>query len=273
MERMNTYGEQQGGLREKSHGFTLIELLVVIAIIVILAAILFPVFGKARENARRSSCASNLKQLGLGLLQYEQDYDECFPSLTMGQFATASNPYLFWPYRVQPYLKSAQVFDCPSFQYKSNVTSAPTAPNWFSGAEGAYGINVATSTGGYPIYVGRKITIVANPADLGLLFEESRELVAGRCKGYYNSLSGFSSSTGGYPQVWWTDRTTDSPGLTHSPPLITYDYGTPDGRHFDGLNVGFADGHVKWMSYSKTINRPSSVATNAAWRLWHPDAP
>jgi prepilin-type N-terminal cleavage/methylation domain-containing protein len=61
---------------KKKFGFTLIELLVVIAIIAILAAILFPVFGRARENARRSSCQSNLKQIGLGAMQYTQDYDE-----------------------------------------------------------------------------------------------------------------------------------------------------------------------------------------------------
>ncbi|RYG63911.1 DUF1559 domain-containing protein, partial [bacterium] len=60
--------------------FTLIELLVVIAIIAILAAILFPVFGRARENARRSSCLSNMKQIGLGMMQYTQDYDEKFPA-------------------------------------------------------------------------------------------------------------------------------------------------------------------------------------------------
>ena len=59
--------------------FTLIELLVVIAIIAILASILFPVFGRARENARRASCQSNLKQMALGLKQYTQDYDEKFP--------------------------------------------------------------------------------------------------------------------------------------------------------------------------------------------------
>ena len=96
----------------KSHfsAFTLIELLVVIAIIAILAAILFPVFARARENARRSSCSSNLKQIGLGVLQYVQDYDERYPpAYSNGQVANTP-----WHALVQPYVKSTQVFACPS---------------------------------------------------------------------------------------------------------------------------------------------------------------
>ena len=89
--------------------FTLIELLVVIAIIAILAAILFPVFSRVRENARRSSCQSNLKQIGLGIMQYTQDYDEMYP--VRGVINTSD---LSWRQRVQPYIKSAQVFTCPS---------------------------------------------------------------------------------------------------------------------------------------------------------------
>jgi prepilin-type N-terminal cleavage/methylation domain-containing protein/prepilin-type processing-associated H-X9-DG protein len=92
--------------RSKKSGFTLIELLVVIAIIAILASILFPVFGRARENARRSSCQSNLKQIGLGVMQYSQDYDERMPSGRM-----AGNN---WVVNLQPYIKSYQVFQCPS---------------------------------------------------------------------------------------------------------------------------------------------------------------
>lgn len=92
-------------------GFTLIELLVVIAIIAILAAILFPVFGRARENARRSSCMSNMKQIGLGLMQYTQDYDEKMPS----RFNELPGPvFINWVNMLQPYTKSYQVFVCPS---------------------------------------------------------------------------------------------------------------------------------------------------------------
>src|SRR5688572_467386 len=93
-------------------GFTLIELLVVIAIIAILTAILFPVFARARENARRSSCQSNLKQIGMGWLQYAQDYDEIVMPLRQGP--NASDPPFHWAQEVQPYLKSNQIMVCPS---------------------------------------------------------------------------------------------------------------------------------------------------------------
>ena len=90
--------------KRTQRGFTLIELLVVIAIIAILAAILFPVFARARENARRASCQSNVKQILLGVLQYAQDYDEKYP--------VAHTPS--WYLSTQPYLKSTQIFHCPS---------------------------------------------------------------------------------------------------------------------------------------------------------------
>src|SRR5690606_27636072 len=102
-------------------GFTLIELLVVIAIISILAAILFPVFARARDSARRASCMNNMKQIGLGLMQYAQDYDERYPRQTSG---TESN-YVVWDYSaptseenwiksIYPYVKSWQLFRCSS---------------------------------------------------------------------------------------------------------------------------------------------------------------
>src|SRR3954471_15423650 len=87
----------------KRNGFTLIELLVVIAIISILAAILFPVFGRARENARRSSCLSNIRQVGMAFMQYVQDNDERFPFNKTNATCQQS-----WVYAAQPYLKSMQ---------------------------------------------------------------------------------------------------------------------------------------------------------------------
>ena len=95
-------------------GFTLIELLVVIAIIALLAAILFPVFSRARENARRSSCANNVKQIGVGFMQYVQDYDETMP-------IRETTNIMNWGQRLQPYVKSYQVFICPSKTGTTNM--------------------------------------------------------------------------------------------------------------------------------------------------------
>jgi prepilin-type N-terminal cleavage/methylation domain-containing protein/prepilin-type processing-associated H-X9-DG protein len=103
--------------KAKLTAFTLIELLVVIAIIAILAAILFPVFAKAREKARQITCASNQKQIGLGVLQYVQDYDEIFP------FRAGSNSAdtdYSWKNAIYPYVKSTGVFKCPDNAYNTN---------------------------------------------------------------------------------------------------------------------------------------------------------
>lgn len=123
--------------------FTLIELLVVIAIIAILAAILFPVFAQAREKARQTTCLSNLKQIGLGIMMYTQDYEETLPSSWMNNGATAAEitlvgantattPAYTWQYMIVPYIKNDQVFLCPSnrFSKKENwrpiYTGTPT---------------------------------------------------------------------------------------------------------------------------------------------------
>ena len=95
-------------------GFTLIELLVVIAIIAILAAILFPVFARAREKARQTSCLSNMKQLDLGLMMYIQDYDECMVPCRSKVQPGCIPPVYTWRVLVLPYVKNQQIFECPS---------------------------------------------------------------------------------------------------------------------------------------------------------------
>lgn len=98
------------GLREMRRGFTLIELLVVIAIIAILAAILFPVFARAREKARQTSCLSNLKQMGLAILMYAQDYDERYNLA----YTVPPTGTMHWPKLLEPYHKNIELYECPS---------------------------------------------------------------------------------------------------------------------------------------------------------------
>ena len=111
------------------NGFTLIELLVVIAIIALLAAILFPVFARARENARKSSCSNNLKQIGVGIAQYVQDYDETYPLSRSGQNVDVNGGFVAdapWHTAVMPYVKSTQLFKCPSASTTTTLQRAGT---------------------------------------------------------------------------------------------------------------------------------------------------
>src|SRR5262249_31140908 len=128
--------------------FTLIELLVVIAIIAILAAILFPVFAQAREKARQASCQSNVKQYATATFMYLQDYDETFP-MSASQTGTCVATF-YW--RVQPYVKTAAVTQCPS------APEAMDVPAMFAGAGGAcantprltsYSVNLDLFANGY----------------------------------------------------------------------------------------------------------------------------
>src|SRR5471030_2336473 len=121
-------------------GFTLIELLVVIAIIAILAAILFPVFARARENARRASCQSNLKQIGLGMVQYVQDYDERYPiGDTYADAVTTPGDTGWASVELQPYMKSVQLFGCPSDSNVNNTGAVLTSQLY------SYGLNINIS--------------------------------------------------------------------------------------------------------------------------------
>jgi len=136
------------GVPEMRKGFTLIELLVVIAIIAILAAILFPVFARAREKARQASCLSNLKQIGLASVMYAQDYDERFVIYRY------PDPY-FWPDKLQPYIKNTQVMVCPSREQR----------RW------EYGIN-------YHHACGRKVADFQYPAEMLAFCDNQNQLAS-----------------------------------------------------------------------------------------------
>lgn len=151
--------------RRTSRGFTLIELLVVIAIIAILAAILFPVFAQARERARGISCLSNVKQLGLGMMQYNQDYDETYLTTVprAGENYGCSEPnscwveFGGWAQKMTPYVKSAQIFACPSSSKPLYIWGAGSAGSLSTthpdGVTYIYrrGLNAAGVTAGHAI--------------------------------------------------------------------------------------------------------------------------
>jgi prepilin-type N-terminal cleavage/methylation domain-containing protein/prepilin-type processing-associated H-X9-DG protein len=141
-------------------GFTLIELLVVIAIIAILAAILFPVFARAREKARQTSCLSNLKQIALAEQMYEQDYDERTASYSSHPAQAATYSYREM---LEPYLNNNQVAQCPSHDVS-------TATGW------SYGPNITAvtsngSTGHNYFYCFRKIATIPYPAEAGMFMD------------------------------------------------------------------------------------------------------
>ena len=144
---------------KKQNGFTLIELLVVIAIIAILAAILFPVFAKAREKARQISCASNEKQIGLAFTQYVQDNDETYPGTGTG-FQSGSG----WAGDIYPYAKNTGLYKCPD-------DSSAGAPDVVS-----YGYNTAIpnnpiAVSGDTSGVSGALSALNSPAKTVLLFE------------------------------------------------------------------------------------------------------
>lgn len=231
--------------RSTSHtaisGFTLIELLVVIAIIAILAAILFPVFARARENARRASCQSNMKQLGLAFKQYVQDYDETYPLAGYYNPPSQNGNWFYWMQSIYPYAKSKQIFVCPSdgsgvkfdpSSYSWTDTSIFT-PNVDKGID--YFCNNAMC--GFPSTAKpTKESQIDSQADVFLLWEIH--------PGYPIS--------GGYQGVNFYDAQVN--GGLQSDGTGGY-YRVPGGRHFDGDNYLFVDGHVKWL---KQTNVPTS---------------
>jgi len=217
--------------------FTLIELLVVIAIIAILAAILFPVFARARENARKSSCQSNLKQLNLGLIQYIQDYDEKYPQVYIdtngggGSFVAGDKG---WAETLQPYLKSTQILQCPS-ETNSPVTTGGTTTGysdyWYN--QGLAGnsqaaVSSVAQTIAFGDGVGTNATIAS-----------TIPTATAASQAVFEGTSAYIVLPG-----------TNTTGAANLPAAQ---------RHLDGANYAFADGHVKWFK-GENVNASSKIA-------------
>jgi len=235
---MNRPSKAAAKRRGPKPGFTLIELLVVIAIIAILAAILFPVFARARENARRSSCMSNQKQIGLGIMQYVQDYDEGYPAAYTA--TTQASPLgwypgiWFWQETIYPYTKSAQIYYCPS---------SPGSKDTGAAFRFHYGANQL-------IMPGDETTQASTNFLKMSAINRSSEIYLTMDSGHYAPLPSMVLA----PNAWIY-----VPGVHEADSTIACAQGIPEtsdcesGRHFGGNNVTFADGHAKWIKSSVIV--------------------
>ena len=235
---------------KRGSGFTLIELLVVIAIIAILAAILFPVFARARENARRSSCLSNMKQIGLGIIQYTQDYDEKYPPVSTTVASTVTTPppgrFMGWGDEIQSYVKSTQILQCPS---ESDPPSDNPATGGVAGGPGYsdYYMNTKllqpaanqTANGGI------SQAAIAQVSSTIMNGESPSNRARSNTNGCNFSFTQTAADCGTEP-VQLARVSNGLPGTALTPRTFE--------RHLEGANYSFADGHAKWLKPTNVWN-------------------
>jgi len=264
------------GNYRKRRGFTLIELLVVISIISLLAAILFPVFARARENARKASCLSNIRQIGLGMMQYSQDYDERLPRMSIcggpmlesgvaSPSSTASactepdQRVHLWMHVIYPYVKSAGVFNCPS----ASITdySQPFDGSYEQMIN--YGYNFYLNMDDSGNQVGRNLASIPQAGNTVMIAESSNYRTDPDSK----CIPGHINTT--FPELDWCTTTGANTG------------DAPLARHFDRTNVAYVDGHAKSVlrrsivtnkiySGSSSVSVVNSFKADPVWRMWCP---
>ena len=220
--------------RMRKRGFTLIELLVVIAIIAILAAILMPVFARAREKARQGTCQSNFKQMAMAILMYTQDYDETLPHVAPDYNALAANQrpvipgspgcitcrWLLWQHIIHPYTKNIQILTCPSASYKyptPDTCGNPCGGAWYHPFGGISGNGMVWQSCGVPF----REAMFEAPASTISIVDSGPPGGVNNCGNYY--------------LAWW--------GWCFGNNATAV-----SGRHNGQVTVGFFDGHVKSMN-------------------------
>lgn len=208
----------------KKRGFTLIELLVVIAIIAILAAILFPVFAKAREAARKTQCLSNNKQIGLGIGMYTQDYDEMYPSIDFGAYLVL----------IQPYVKNYDLWRCPSMSGNYTVRrNAITGQNAVWGVvKTGFVVSNDVMGGGWGT-APKSSVMVDIPASTVLMVDNDTN------GGSFGQIAYNVSLSTSHVRGWNSRR---FPGA--QPKSTGSRLGA---KHNDGGNFLYCDGHTKWL--------------------------
>jgi len=258
-------------------GFTLIELLVVIAIIAILASILFPVFSRAREKARGAQCASNLKSLGMAVLQYSSDYDEQFPlrapeptwEFTLGTqppTARAGSTVFragYWPNALEAYMKNWQVFQCPSGVPTDYSGGAAAGANPFY----SFSYNFNGLLGGYH-QAG-----VVSPAACIMFWEGMGDKASSVFVVNHPWVTFPGTTAANFPNRYIAPN---GPNNTCGTGTLASLFGSLNGIaprvniHTDGQNYAYADGHVKWQKSGSINSTWAAVnqATGFATSLW-----